>query len=298
MPYQNMTNNYQISKYIVDSQLGATPYTTIQSAINQAISDGLYAGSVTIQIRPGVYPEDLTLYDGVNLSGCDSVTGTANTAIGSVTIVGNHTPPVQGTICFSNIFFAPVAGSVIASALAGTAAIAFENCVFNIPSGYIFNTPAWTGDLVINYCSEAPSSNAIITNSSSAALDIISSQIGSGSTAMTVSGPTRIYNSKIFCPIAFTSISATEIDSSLIDGAITVAGTSQLVVNNTYINSGSASAITQNSAADIQLNNVVINSSNIDALAGTTTIIIGFREVHLAELFVCKIKRCIGSFFF
>ena len=107
MPYNTITDNYQLSSYIVDVN-GTTPFVTIQSAINQAVADGL--SNATIFIRPGTYIEDLTLAAGINLQGSQEE---------EVFVTGVHTPPLAGTILFQNIKFSS-ATDILNSAAAGT----------------------------------------------------------------------------------------------------------------------------------------------------------------------------------
>ena len=259
MPYSNMINNYQSSKYIVDAD-GTTPFSTIQSAINQVVTDGVIA-PILIEIRPGTYSEDLTLVSNVSLSGCSqAISNSLSAPIAPVIVNGTHIPPAAGQIAFSNIFF--VANTdVLNTNIAGTCNIGFDNCVFAC-NGFAANLTNWTGNFIFTNCSEFPSvANGILSNTAGASIDIINSQIGAGSSPMSVSGPTRISFSKIFCGIDFNLIAAAEIDASLIDGPITVNNSSQLLINNSYINSGANAAITDNSPREVILNNVVINSS-------------------------------------
>ena len=90
MPRTNSTNTYSNSRYIVDN---VTPgcYSSIQSAINQAVADG---GKAEIWVRAGTYTENLTLYDTVDIAGADSALSI---------IVGKNTFTAAGTVVISNI---------------------------------------------------------------------------------------------------------------------------------------------------------------------------------------------------
>lgn len=151
-----------ITDYVVDPGGGGS-YTTIQSAINQANTDG--GGSVWI--RPGTYTEDLTLYSNVTLVGADA---TANTGGPAAIIVGTHTPPTSGYLEFRNIGFGDNAADVISSASAGTTEIRLENCQNGLTSGAytLLALAAWTGPLTLIGCTMV-GTGRLITNSSGGA---------------------------------------------------------------------------------------------------------------------------------
>ncbi len=107
------------TQYVVDPSatdgLKGT-FTTIQSAINQAVADGVSAARVkTIFIRPGVYIENIVMP-------ANSIHLTANTASGylqsqtgtlfDVSILGNITFTAGGVSHFSNLNFLTSDGSI------------------------------------------------------------------------------------------------------------------------------------------------------------------------------------------
>lgn len=264
MAFNNMNNNYQASRYIVDAD-GTTPFSTIQSAIDQTVTDGLT--SATILIRPGTYTENLVLVAGIDLQGSE----------GEVFVRGTHTPPAAGSIMFSNIKFT-TATSVLFDAAAGTCAIKFYDCTFYNGGGiyvfanYICDLALWTGDIIIESCSEiAGCTNGIIFNNGAAAVDIIDCHgIGSGAVGARFSGVTRIFNSKIFCDLLFVSNAVLQIQDSTIDSVITISDPAQGYIYNSYLTHATTCLI-DDSLQDVKLGNVVINVAGGDAIAGVGT---------------------------
>lgn len=274
-----MTNNYQSSKYIVDAD-GTTPFTTIQSAINQADTDGVPALGVSIEIRPGEYTEDLVLISNINLIGCSEAVGTGTTAIYQVVINGTHTPPAAGQIAFSNIKFTSNT-SVLVDAAANTCNIGFYKCVFACLNGYICDMTAATGDITIQSCSDVSTRNGIVLNDAGgSAVDIIDSKLGADSAnSLTVSGPTRIFSSRIFCPTILLGAlpapaASALIQDSTIDAILTVADDAQCQIYNSYLNSAVA-CLEALSSQRVIIGNVVFNSPAANVITGTGTVEIG-----------------------
>lgn len=113
-----------LSPYIV----GATgsDFTTIQSAIDQAVTDGAAnTDPKNIYIKPGTYNENLTLHDGINLIGFDSSPATIPLGIGlfavssqSVQITGSVTydsSAIGSSVEFRiyNVWFNPSSGDTV-----------------------------------------------------------------------------------------------------------------------------------------------------------------------------------------
>jgi hypothetical protein len=262
MAYTNQVSNYGSYKYIVTGSRPG-PFHTIQAAITQAHTDG---ATTTIFVQPGTYAEDLTLYDGINIQGSQE---------GEVIINGIHTPPSSGTFSVSSVQLAS-ATDIFSSSAAGTTTLTVTNCLFNLTAGYVFDLANWTGDLIIDNCTETSTRNYIVTNTASAALDIKDSAIGAGTTTLTCSGVTRIFNSRIFCPVTFASAADVLVDGgSRIDAAVTTSGTATVSIMDSVISSGSSSAIVHNSTNLLTLSNVTIDSSSSTVIDGTGTIELG-----------------------
>jgi hypothetical protein len=263
MPYQSSTNLFQNTKYVVDGS-GATPYTTIQSAINAANTAGIPA---TVYIRQGTYTEDLTLYDDIVLEGADSFLST--------NIVGKHTPPLTGVLVFKNLTFVS-ATHVLDSAAAGSTNISFYACNIQVTNGYTANLPNWTGFVDFIHVSDASTNNGIFNNAAAASCYITDcSNIGDGvGNTLTINGQLLIYNSNVKCPIALSGAVATSSirSGSRLDATLTVSDAAGINILDSFIISGVNIALDITTTTPILLQDVGIISSNVLAIDGTGTI--------------------------
>lgn len=122
------------SKYIVGANC---TYTTIQSAIDQAILDGVDINNIAdILVTTGTYTEDLILKDFVNLSTFD--------AEDSVKIDGGAvytSTEVNGSFCARNLTFTNLTNTTPAFSVQGTntCSLNINNCVFRAVSGTAFD---------------------------------------------------------------------------------------------------------------------------------------------------------------
>lgn len=94
MTFQTSSNDLLTpTKYLVSATSSEGKFTTIQSAITQAVADGASAANQTIiLIKPGQYTENLTLADGIVLKGWNSSFSVQNFNDDSaVQITGDHT---------------------------------------------------------------------------------------------------------------------------------------------------------------------------------------------------------------
>jgi len=110
------SNLRDVARYVVAPTAGQAEYTSIQTAINQAVSDGASSSApALVWIWAGIYTEDLTLAPFVYLgSGADGQ---------SVTIIGNATFTTASNgdlFSASDIVFQTPGGGGAALTLAGT----------------------------------------------------------------------------------------------------------------------------------------------------------------------------------
>ena len=121
------------SKYIVGPN---SSYTTIQSAIDQAVTDGVSASNIAdILITAGTYNENLVLKDFVNLSSCsaqDSVQINGNAVYSSVLSGGSF--GALG-ITFKNSINSSAVFSINGT---NTCSVNLNNCILNGISGDCF----------------------------------------------------------------------------------------------------------------------------------------------------------------
>lgn len=257
MAYTNQISNYGSFKYVVTG-LNPGPFHTIQAALDYVLAQG---ETTTILLQPGTYTEDLVLYSGINIQGSEE---------GQVVIIGTHTPPAAGNFTISQCTLQS-ATDIFNSAVAGTTAITIENCTFAITSGYILNVANWTGDLRIDNCLEISTADNILNNATAAFVEILNSTVGTaGSTGMASNGAVRIVNSRIFCALALGN--ATTIESSTIGAAIIFAGSNDLLINNSYIDTGAAASIVTTTTGQVTISDTTINSSVANVITGTSDV--------------------------
>jgi hypothetical protein len=123
---------------------GGSKYTTIQSAIDAAVAGGFDDNNpATVQICPGQYTENLTLYSGINVTGSNP---------GSVFIVSNGTPHTYGgtgTIVIENLtFFDPIGSANMLESTAGGELRIIDVVMFNTAgsSNYLIEAQGAMGE--------------------------------------------------------------------------------------------------------------------------------------------------------
>lgn len=246
-----------ISRFIVAAD-GTAGYTTIQAAINAAVTAG---GNATVYVRPGTYTENLTLATTVDIVGAIN-TGT--------TITGVHVPPAAGRVQFQNLTLTS-ATHIFSSAAAGTATITLLSCDINATNGYTFSLVNWTGTLVIDDCGDASTNNGIVNNTAGATLFFTDSSLGAGAgNAFVASGGTVVLeNVDVICAGTFGGAAVVRIDmGSRFERTITTANTAAVTIISSSFSTGATAAITHGSANPLTLSNVSITSSNNPAIAG------------------------------
>ncbi len=258
MPQNDMTNIYSPTRYVVSSA-GDTPFPRIQDALDAANADGIPA---VIYIRPGIYTENLTLYNGIDLKG--------NTY--DVIIDGMHTPPLTGQVKFEDIIFSS-ATHVLNSAGAGTTDFYFEHCSFDLTNGYVCNMANWDGLFAFESCNDMSTINGIVNNANTGSVCVISnSAIGQADTnILTFWGSLHINNSLIECPINIAGNKSSDFNHSNLRFLLT-ADTADLDIANCFFESGGNTAITHDSTTAMNLLNTTIWSAAASAIAGTGTI--------------------------
>lgn len=257
MAISNQLTNYSSFKYVVTgSQPG--PFHTIQSALDyvQALGE-----TTTILVRPGTYTENLTLYNGINIQGSEE---------GQVIVIGTHVPPIAGTFSITQCTLQSLT-DIFSTVAVGTCNIVIENCTLDVKAGYVFNMLNWLSDLRIDNCLEMSTANDILNNTGGSFIEILNSTVGTaGGTGMVSSGVVRIINSRIFCAMAIDA--AATIDGSTIGSTITVTGLGDVSINNSFLDTGAAIAVTATTAGQITISDTTINSSLVNVITGTSDV--------------------------
>ena len=132
-----INDDLYITPYIVDSNdAGGNSYTTIQSAINQAVIDGASVTSPKfIYVRFGSYIEDLSIPPGVKIIGSSDQFTVLTTQ--QVYIQGNHTCDDVNFVFFQNIFFNNTLtdGTPLFTNNGSSITYGLNNCVLQSSSG-------------------------------------------------------------------------------------------------------------------------------------------------------------------
>ncbi len=126
-----------LSPYIVGST--GSDFTTIQAAINQAVTDGAsHSTPKNIYIKSGTYVENLIVYDGISLIGFDPINFTQDYQYGIPNISSLPSIQLTGSISFSpsggqsckifNMWIQPTTGSAIYLTCASLTGILFKGC--------------------------------------------------------------------------------------------------------------------------------------------------------------------------
>lgn len=255
--------SYPITPYVVGPS-GQAGYQTIQSALNAANA----AGGGTVYVQPGIYTENLILYNAVDLWGVVGIADTANCKI-----IGIHTPPITGTVTIRNIFLQS-ATHIFSSNAAGTSAIILIDAAISVANGYTFNLPNWTsaGSFTGFDIGEIGSINdGWVNNTGGATVFMTNITMGAGLVnSMITSGSVEIYDCVVQCPVNFQTGSIGFVDGGTVfQAALTFSNNSSGALKNSTINSGIFAAITMSSSGNWQLANLVINSTNNPAIAGS-----------------------------
>lgn len=143
-----IANTRGAARYVVAPTVGQAGYTSIQTAINQAVSDG--ASSTTpavIWIWPGQYTENLTLYPFVSLAA----------AAEFVTVIGNAVFASLSSgdqISTRQIVFKTPAGGGTAFSISGSndCSIVQDSCTFTGTTGNCWSCSNGNADVTLQSC--------------------------------------------------------------------------------------------------------------------------------------------------
>lgn len=262
----------RVAKFVVDPTPNFGTHTSISSAIAAAVS------GQTIFVRPGTYTENITLQAGINLSAFDCDAQTPN-----VTIVGKLTATYAGTVSISGIRLQTNSDNFLTSTGSNAAILNLLHCYLNCS-----NT---TGILLNNancqvFCYDCEGNLGTtgiglhtLTNCNTLQLKNCSiSNTGASSTASTIAAGTLNYANTAFNHVTTTSsggtvslFSCTVNTSATNTTSLTTAGTGQSTIYNSFISSGSASAISIGTGTEVDILQSEITTSNTNAITGAGT---------------------------
>ena len=194
----NVGDGFPITPYVVGI-VGEAQFQTIQEALDAANA----ATGGIVYVQPGVYTENLTLYDKTQVIGT-SLPARLVTHSNNVVIQGNHTPPLTGSFTFANIRLG--GGPIFFSAGAGSADLSIDKCIIETSGGFTYDLLNWTGRLNISNTGQEPGDNGIINNTGGSICVLTNSSLGNGlNDTLTTAGIVLIQDSVINCPWAATT---------------------------------------------------------------------------------------------
>lgn len=273
-------NNFGTAKFIVDATAGLGTHTTIASALTAASS------GQTIFIRPGTYTENLTLKAGVNITAYSADGLGKDGTAGNVVIIGKATATFAGTANISGIclktnsdFFLVVSGN-------SATVIHLFNCILDCNNNTGISYTSSSGSSVINcyYCIAQYDTTGIALHSSSGSgslryYNCVCNNTGVATTAASNSAGTILFTQCTMAIALSTSstgiinIFNSNIDCSGINtSCVVTAGTGSATIFNSYLASGTATAISAGTGTTISAYSCVVNSSNTNALGGAGTL--------------------------
>lgn len=268
-------NPYNTAKWIVDPLNNIGTHTTIGGALAAAVS------GETIFIRPGVYTENITLKDGVNLTafasdGVGSSQGGGGAVTKNVVILGTTTASYSGLVTLSGIQFKTNGAAAIN--VTGTG-----NLILNSCSVYASDATGITSNSAMNLnfyvCTfKADTGYAIIVNTQAPCAFLWCILSGDPATPNTTATSNMAFDA---CNIQGTAFSTSSTGTITViccnwgcggQTALTTSGTGTSSIYNTFLNTTTATSLSAGSGTTIELYNSEITTSNVTAIAGAGTL--------------------------
>lgn len=274
--YRTSDNNFGVAKWIVDSTPGQGTHLTLTDALADASSGD------TIFVRPGTYTEDINMKAGVNISafGSDGITPAQAGAVAvNVIIHGTTTAAYSGQAAISGIQLRTNGGPALSMTGANLTSITFEAATiygFDDDVMAISNVNSTLNFYQCTILTEAGSKWFDITTTSGVDFENCTFN-GSGDTG-TITAGRVVFQA---CDMPAVTLATTSIGTYLVNGCntghaglpfLTTAGIGVSEIFSTYINSGTASAISIGSGTAVTMANCAVNSSNTNAITGAGTL--------------------------
>jgi hypothetical protein len=274
---------YSLTPYIVGPDVHSQ-FTTIGAAITQAVTDGASASNPkNIYIKPqsGGYVENPTLEDGINIIGFGP-----NTQInGNVTIANGTT-----TSTISNITLNTNSNYCLTMSGASETVVNCYNVLIGAANHTAINFSNTNADSVISMDDSRLANLAgfgLWTMTSPGTMLYFNCDMeneGSTTASTNSAGNIIIVNSPTAQPFACSGTGTIEFDNCRIDTAvgnaiaITLTGTSQALLNNCYLTSGTASCASIGSGC-------TMTTTSVNAVSSATNVFTGAGTLNYA--FVC-----------
>ena len=254
-------------------------YTTFASAYAAAVSAG---GNQTIFLQPGTYSVgSQALADGINVAAfdCDALTP-------NVTLVGKLTATFAGQLSISGIRFQTDSDYCLEVTGSSATILNFKNCFVQAADNTAIHFASSSGSSKMSFfqCRGQIDTTGIayFTHTSAGALAFESPKFENDGGSTTASTVTSDAGGAVAIHGGYFNNSITSSGNSSVVDLVNVEYNGSLIVNstvssgnifsNSYIRSGSASAIALGAGSTIELTNSSIASSNTNAIAGSGTL--------------------------
>jgi hypothetical protein len=270
MAQQLSTNTFTVAKWVVSADATQGTHTTIQAAINSASSGD------NIFIRGGTYTENLTLKAGISLSASPGAERTP-----MVTIIGNTTFSVEGTVTLSDIRLQTNGNFCISVTGVAASILKLNNCYINATNNTAisFTSSSASSQIFVIRCNIDLTTTGIAIHSSSSSGTLEyrycnTTNTGGSSTASSNSGGVvKYFYTNLLSPISTTGSGSfqniySQIDTSAQNAtSISVAGNGTSTTNYNLYSSGTATAIDVSGSHTLNLIRAVVSSSNVNAIS-------------------------------
>lgn len=267
MVQQLGTNTFTTAKWIVSATASDGTHTTIASALTSATSGD------TIFIRPGTYTENITLVAGVNITAYGGDGFTPN-----VIILGNTTASYNGTVTLTGIQLKTNGAACLTLSGANSSTLNLNSCGISASNatGISMNAANFTVSIINSICSTA--SNNLLFAVTTGSLVFKFCTGSAGTAANTIAGGIINMSFTNFGEFSITTATTGTFTaqnctfSNTNQTIFTMAGTGNSLVQNSYLTSGTASAISIGSGCTCGVYDCVINSNNINVITGAGTL--------------------------
>ena len=272
-------SDLHVQRFIVSAggTANGANYTTVASAYAAAVAA---TGDQTVWIQDGTYTENITLTNGVNITGASN-----NGITNNVIIIGNLTL-ASGVVSLSNIQLETNGSASIT--VSGSAAVTLwlENVYINgsnaVPISMTNSNSAATINCKNSILSINQSSGSYYNKTSPGILQFFWSDFNNNTLSSTPSnnsaGTVYFMNCEVGGTFSTSSTGTVSLTNTTVNNGVsnlpfvTTAGSGTSIIDNCTIYSGTASAISVGTGTIVQAYSSTINSSNTNAITGAGNI--------------------------
>lgn len=272
-------SDLHVQRFIVSaggSSDGAN-YTTLAAGYAAAFAAG---GQQTVWVQDGTYTENITLTNGVNITGASN-----NGITNNVIIIGNLTL-ASGVVSVSNIQLQTNSAPCITVSGSSASTLWLENVYINgsnaVPISMNNSNSAATINCKNSILSINQSSGSYYNKTSPGILQFFWSDFNNNTLSSTPSnnsaGTVYFMNCEVGGTFSTSSTGTVSLTNTTVNNGVsnlpfvTTAGSGTSIIDNCTIYSGTASAISVGTGTIVQAYSSTINSSNTNAITGAGNI--------------------------